>query len=74
MAALPGVQPVGERYYRLWALVADAITRREQAAVYDNSGINGPRIVAQMTQGFIVGSPTWPHWTPQPLTAHWPMV
>ena len=63
---------IRERYHRLWALVADAITRCEQATVYDNSGINGPRIVAQMTQGFIVGSPTWPHWTPAPLTTHWP--
>jgi predicted ABC-type ATPase len=46
---------IRERYHRLWALVADAITRFDQATVYDNSGIKGPRIVAQMTDGFIVG-------------------
>jgi predicted ABC-type ATPase len=63
---------IRERYHRLWALVADAILRCEQATVYDNSGISGPRIVAQMTEGFIVGSPAWPHWAPQALTAHWP--
>jgi hypothetical protein len=27
------------------------------ATVYDNSGIKGLRIVAEMTQGFVVGSP-----------------
>jgi predicted ABC-type ATPase len=63
---------IRERYHRLWTLVADAITRCDHATVYDNSGIKGPRIVAQMSGGFIVGSPDWPDWTPQPLTAHWP--
>jgi|SRR5690349_22209223 predicted ABC-type ATPase len=63
---------IRERYHRLWALVADAIGRCEQATVYDNSGIEGPRIVAQMTEGFIVGCPAWPDWTPGPLAARWP--
>jgi predicted ABC-type ATPase len=63
---------IRERYHRLWALVADAIRRCDQATVYDNSAIKGPRIVAQMTDGFIVGSPDWPDWTPQPLVARWP--
>jgi predicted ABC-type ATPase len=63
---------IRERYHRLWALVADAIARCDQATVYDNSGTKGPRIVAQMSAGFIVGSPTWPHWTPQALTERWP--
>jgi predicted ABC-type ATPase len=72
-----GGHPVAEskirdRYHRLWALVAEAIRRCDQATVYDNSGIKGPRIVAQMTDGFIVGSPDWPDWTPAPLTARWP--
>ncbi len=34
--------------------LAEAIVRCEQATVYDNSGLNGPRIVAQLTDGFIV--------------------
>jgi predicted ABC-type ATPase len=63
---------IRERHRRLWTLVAEAIRRCDQATVYDNSGIKGPRIVAQMTDGFIVGSPSWPDWTPQPLTAQWP--
>jgi hypothetical protein len=32
----------------------------------------GPRIVAQMSDGFIVGSPTWPAWTPAALQTLWP--
>jgi predicted ABC-type ATPase len=63
---------IRERFHRLWTLVAEAITRCDQATVYDNSAIKGPRIVAQMTDGFIVGSAGWPDWTPQTLAAHWP--
>ena len=63
---------IRERYHRLWTLVADAIPRCEQATVYDNSGLKGPRIVAQMSDGFIVGSPAWPDWTPQALQSRWP--
>jgi predicted ABC-type ATPase len=63
---------IRERYRRLWTLVAEAITRCDQATVYDNSGLKGPRIVAQMSDGFIVGSPTWPDWTPQALQSRWP--
>ncbi len=60
------------RYHRVWALLAEAIGRCDQATVYDNSGITGPRIVAQMTDGFIVGSTDWPAWTPQTLQSRWP--
>jgi predicted ABC-type ATPase len=72
-----GGHPVAEnkirqRYHRLWALVAEAIMRCDQATVYDNSAIKGPRIVAQMTEGFVVGSPGWPDWTPLALAARWP--
>ena len=63
---------IRERYHRLWALIAEAIARCDQATVYDNSGIKGPLIVAQMSDGFIVGSPVWPHWTPPVLQSHWP--
>jgi predicted ABC-type ATPase len=63
---------IRERYQRLWALIAEAILRCEQATVYDNSGLKGPRIVAQMSDGFIVGSPAWPAWTPPALRSRWP--
>jgi predicted ABC-type ATPase len=63
---------IRERYHRLWALVAEAITRCDQATVYDNSGLKGPRIVAQISDGFIVGSPAWSDWTPHELQTRWP--
>jgi predicted ABC-type ATPase len=58
---------IRERYQRLWRLLATAIIRCDSATVYDNSGLDGPRIVAQMNDGFSVGSPTWPAWTPDVL-------
>lgn len=64
---------IRERYQRLWALVATAAGRADSATFYDNSGIRGPRIVAQVSGGIIVGSPTWPQWTPAVLTARWPV-
>jgi predicted ABC-type ATPase len=63
---------IRQRCQRLWALVAAAITRCDSATVYDNSTLKGPRVVAQMSDGHIIGSPTWPEWTPQPLASRWP--
>jgi predicted ABC-type ATPase len=63
---------IRERHRRLWALVADAIPQSDTATVYDNSALVGPRIVAQMSARDIVGSPSWPAWTPGPLTSRWP--
>lgn len=60
------------RYRRLWDLVAVAAQRVDAATFYDNSAARGPRIVAQLSAGFVVGSPTWPSWTPAALSAHWP--
>ena len=60
------------RYRRLWALVTAAITRCDSAFVYDNTGLKGPRIVAQMDNGFAIGAPIWPQWTPSELTSAWP--
>ncbi|UMB68773.1 zeta toxin family protein [Mycobacterium paraterrae] len=58
---------IRERYQRLWGFVAVAMTRSDSATVYDSSGIKGPRIVAQINDGFLVGSPAWPRWTPAVL-------
>jgi predicted ABC-type ATPase len=63
---------IRERYQRLWALVADAIARCDSATVYENSGLKGPRIVAQMNSGYILGSPAWPACTPRVLQSGWP--
>ena len=59
------------RYQRLWALVAAAIADSDSTTVYDNSGLRGPRIVAQFSGGFAIGVPAWPAWTPEELTARW---
>jgi predicted ABC-type ATPase len=64
-------EKIRERFQRLWALVAAAIVRSDSATVYDNSRLKGPRIVAQFSGGFAVGSPVWPAWTPQELSARW---
>ena len=63
---------IRQRYQRLWALVAAAILRSDSATIYDNSTLKGPRIVAQMTSGFAVGSSIWPAWTPRELSSRWP--
>jgi predicted ABC-type ATPase len=63
---------IREHYHRLWTLVVDAIARADAATVYDNSARKGPRIVAQMSAGFVVGTPGWPAWTPDLLESRWP--
>ena len=63
---------IRQRYQRLWPLVATAITRCDSATVYDNSALKGPRIVAQMSGGHLIGAPTWPAWTPLALSSRWP--
>ncbi len=62
------VTKIRQRYRRLWTLVAEAVARADIATVYDNSGLQGPRIVAQFSGGNTIGSPDWPTWTPPPLT------
>lgn len=62
---------IRQRFQRLWALVVAAILRSDSATVYDNSAVRGPRIVAQMAGGLVIGSPTWPAWTPSELSSRW---
>jgi predicted ABC-type ATPase len=62
---------IRERHRRLSDLVATAIPAVDTATVYDNSHRQGPRIVAQMTAGAIVGSPRWPRWAPAALRDRW---
>lgn len=63
---------IRERHRRLWQLVADAIEIADTATIYDNSRRDGPRIVAQLTAGTIIGAPSWPRWTSEKLTRRWP--
>ncbi|MFC9760362.1 zeta toxin family protein [Rhodococcus jostii] len=61
---------IRQRYHRLWGLVAQAFPRCDHVSVYDNSASTGPRIVAQFTDGHLVGEATWPAWTPAELTSY----
>jgi predicted ABC-type ATPase len=63
---------VRERHRRLGALVAVAIARSDTATVYDNSRRSGPRIVAQLSGGGIVGRAARPVWAPEILRSRWP--
>ena len=65
-------QKIRERHRRLWALVAAAIPACDSATVYDGSGRRGPRIVAQISGGAVIGAPSWPTWAPDQLTSRWP--
>lgn len=64
-------EKIRHRYQRLWPLAAAAIMRSDSATVYDNSGLKGPRIVAQFSGGIAIGLSTWPSWTPQELSTRW---
>jgi predicted ABC-type ATPase len=64
---------IRERYQRLWALIATAITQSDSATVYDNSAPKGPRIVAQMSSRYSIGALDWPIWAPCELSARWPV-
>jgi len=63
---------IRERHRRLWGLVAVALARGDISTAYDNSRLAGPRVVAQFAGGEVIGLPSWPSWTPEPLTARWP--
>jgi predicted ABC-type ATPase len=65
------VAKIRERHRRLWALVATAITLCDSAIAYDGSALRGPRIVAQISGGAVIGSPSWPSWAPGELTSRW---
>jgi predicted ABC-type ATPase len=53
-------------------LVANAVEIADTATIYDNSRRAGPRIVAQLTAGTVIGAPTWPAWTPEEISRRWP--
>ncbi len=56
---------VRERYARLWALVAQAITLADTATVYDNSSARHPyRCAARYEQGRLLGVAQFPPWSP----------
>jgi predicted ABC-type ATPase len=62
---------IRQRHRRLGALLAEAAASCDIATVYDNSRLRGPRIVARLSGGQVVGSPDWPEWAPKELTSRW---
>ncbi|BBZ76003.1 ATPase [Mycolicibacterium anyangense] len=63
---------IRQRHRRLVGLVTAAAIRADTATVYDNSRLAGPRVIAQLAGGDLIGAPRWPSWTPQALAARWP--
>jgi len=63
---------VRERFRRLWELVAQAADLADSTTFYDNSRLDGPRIVANLSGGQIVGHHSWPDWAPTALRSRWP--
>ncbi|AZG47636.1 zeta toxin family protein [Gordonia insulae] len=55
------------RYRRLWPLAADAVHRTDEATVYNTALDRAPTIVAEFTQGVLVGAARWPEWAPGEL-------
>ena len=56
------------RFRRLWRLIRQAIALVEDAEILDNSRAKTPfRLVARYHQGELLGSASWPLWTPPEL-------
>lgn len=63
---------IRSRFHRLWHLVAEAIAFSDSATCYDTSRRPRPLTVALFSNGFLVGQPEWPAWTPVELSSRWP--
>jgi len=66
------IDKIVARHRRLWDVVVEAVPMVQSATFWDNSTRQGPEIVALFGDGFPVGDPAWPEWTPPALTARWP--
>jgi predicted ABC-type ATPase len=62
---------IRERYQRLWPLIAVAAAKVQSAGFWDNSTLDGPELVAELTMGQLLAPPKWPSWTPDVLTGGW---
>ena len=61
-------QKIRERYARLWVHIGAAIQIADITAVLDNSSARDPfRMCASFEKGVLIGSATWPTWTPRAL-------
>src|SRR6185437_16557367 len=62
------VEKIRGRFARLWSIVVRGIEQSDTADVWDNAAHDGPNMVAQFSDGVLVGSPGWPAWTPEDLS------
>ena len=61
-------QKIRDRYDRLWEHVGAAIRIADVTEVLDNSSAGAPfRLCATYAHGALIGSPSWPAWTPPAL-------
>lgn len=61
-------QKVRDRYERLWEHLGLAISIADVAEVFDNSSARTPfRLCATYQHGALIGTPSWPKWTPDAL-------
>ncbi|MBL5972421.1 MAG: ATPase [Candidatus Leucobacter sulfamidivorax] len=61
-------QKIRDRHERLWDHIAEAIRIADVAEVLDNSRAGTPfRLCASFERGTLIGSPSWPAWTPAAL-------
>lgn len=59
---------IRDRYARLWGNLGAAIRMADMTAVLDNSSARAPfRPCASFGHGVLIGSPSWPTWTPRAL-------
>jgi predicted ABC-type ATPase len=56
-------EKVRSRWHRLWANVARAAERADDASFYDNSRLGGPELVGHLLGGRPRGPLAWPSWT-----------
>lgn len=65
-------QKIRDRYDRLWEHVSTAIRLADVAEVLDNSSARMPfRACARFAHGALIGSASWPVWTPAALNDGW---
>ncbi len=63
-------QMIRDRYERLWAHLGSAIQIADVTEVFDNSSARAPfQLRATYQHGALIGTPSWPQWTPDVLTA-----
>jgi len=60
------------RHERLAPLVCEAIALADEAFVYDNTRIEGPRRLAWFAGGEPIGPVTWPGWVAAEFPTRWP--